>query len=64
MIVAGPMAILIALALAVSFAVGVWAISRSLRREPGARRSLICGGCRNANPGHARFCAHCGQPLR
>jgi rRNA maturation endonuclease Nob1 len=49
----------IVVCLAVGLAVIVWAIGS----KTAGRDKKMCTRCRNANPEHAKFCAHCGQKL-
>ena len=59
-----PATFLVVLALLVTGVAGLFMIFYAAMRsrdDRGGRR--ICPRCSEANPGHARFCAHCGQGL-
>ncbi len=58
----GPMTIIAVLVILTSFAVGVGIIIRA-RSAQASMRSKVCPECREKNPGHADYCAHCGQRL-
>ncbi len=57
----GPMTIIAVCGLVACLLAGIvlirWAIANS------SSRKKACGKCRNVNPAHARFCAHCGQEM-
>ncbi|MBI4718637.1 MAG: hypothetical protein HY763_12580 [Planctomycetes bacterium] len=61
--VATPMTTIVAIVLATLLVVGLFLIIRSFRDRSGGCGELACPRCRAANPGHARFCARCGQAL-
>ena len=59
----GPMTMTIVFVLIVCLVVGVCMIRRGLHRNGSRRAGIVCSRCRHRNPGHAKFCGHCGQPL-
>ena len=58
----GPMTLIVTVVLLGCLLVGFVIIFRSLAGRR-LTRNRVCRRCRNTNPGHAGFCAHCGQSL-
>ncbi|MFQ5495121.1 MAG: hypothetical protein ACE5EX_07035 [Phycisphaerae bacterium] len=60
---AGPMTYLVLLVLALCVFVGLGTILVGLFGNNGRLKSRVCRQCRNRNPRHAKFCAHCGRRI-
>ena len=61
---ATPMTVIVVIAVVICFIVGLAAIRRAMRNQSRAGRNIVCPHCRTPNPGHAKFCAGCGEALR
>lgn len=61
---ATPMTVIVLIAVLFFVAFGVAAIRRAMRNRPGVGGEVTCPHCRAPNPGHAKFCARCGEALR
>ncbi len=62
MIFAYPMTVIVAVVLTACLITGLVIVCRSMAGRKSLRGN-VCDTCRNINPGHAKFCAHCGQKL-
>ena len=58
---ATPMTIIVVLAVAIVFIVGVTMIRRSMSDQ--LRGGIACSRCGAKNPPQAKFCAQCGAAL-
>jgi|GEM_PF-1793266 len=59
-----PMTLIMILVLAGCLAAGIAMIRQARRSRDPAAGTLTCPNCRKGNPGRAKFCAHCGTPLK
>ncbi len=58
----GPMTLIVEVVLIGCLVVGMVIIFRSLAGRRSSRES-VCPRCHNHNPGHAKYCANCGDKL-
>ena len=57
----GPMTVIVVVVLVAILLVGVGIIFQALTQGSRRGRERMCDQCHSKNPGHARFCSHCGH---
>ncbi len=63
MVYAGPMTLIVVLVFGGALVLGLVIIAGAMSSRTSTTRSRVCQQCKTTNPGHARFCSHCGRRL-